>query len=287
MQKIAFLGLGVMGFPMAGHLQSAGYDVCVYNRTGSKSKKWVKQYKGRMASTPCEAVVDCDIVFACVGADDDLLAITIGVNGAFNAMESDTIFVDHTTTSDKVARELYDIAKQKGLHFIDAPVSGGEIGAQNGALTIMCGGDEPIFNRIVDTMKPYTKYCGLIGGSGTGQQTKMINQIAFTHVVQGLAEGIAFAQKSGLDTDKVFAAISGGAAGSWQMSNRWETMAQGQFDFGFAVDLGLKDLNLTLDCADTMNLDIPTTKQLRDFYTQLQENGHGRDDTSCLVRRYK
>ena len=286
MTKVAFLGLGVMGYPMAGYLQKAGFETTVYNRTTAKAEKWVAEYGGNMAKTPAEAVESCDFVFACVGADDDLRDITIGKNGAFENMKSSSVFVDHTTTSDTVAKELYEVAKGKNIEFMDAPVSGGQAGAQNGQLTIMCGGDESTFTKSEPVMQSYAKYCGLIGNVGAGQICKMINQISFTHAVQGLAEAITFAKKAGLDTDKVFNAISGGAAGSWQMSNRWQTMAKGEFDFGFAVDLGLKDLNLVMDCAKKMGLDIPTTEQITEFYTELQQNGHGGDDTSALIRRY-
>ena len=287
MVKIAFLGLGVMGYPMAGHLQQSLGDVCVYNRTTATAQQWVSQYGGTHAITLSEAVKNCDVVFSCVGDDDDLMAICLGGEGAFSAMKSGAIFVDHTTTSDTVAKEMYKQAKSMGLDFIDAPVSGGQIGAQNGALTIMCGGDETVFKKIKPIMQPYTKHSSLIGDSGAGQQCKMINQIAFTHTVQGLSEGITFAKKAGLNTDKVFEAISGGAAGSWQMDNRWKTMSNNEFNFGFAVDLGLKDLNLVLECAKNMGLDIPTTEQLKDFYRELQSMGYGRNDTSALVRRYK
>ena len=286
MAKVAFLGLGVMGYPMAGYLQKAGFETTVYNRTTAKAEKWVAEYGGNMAQTPAEAVENCDFVFACVGADDDLRQVTTGENGAFDNMKRASVFVDHTTTSDTVAIELYEIAKGKGIEFIDAPVSGGQAGAENGQLTIMCGGDESTFKRAEPVMQSYGKYCGLIGNVGAGQICKMINQISFTHAVQGLAEAITFAKKANLDTDKVFNAISGGAAGSWQMSNRWQTMAKGEFDFGFAVDLGLKDLNLVMDCAKKMGLDIPTTEQITEFYTELQQNGHGGDDTSALIRRY-
>ncbi len=286
MKKIAFLGLGVMGYPMAGHLQKAGFDVCVYNRTIEKAKQWSKHYGGTYAQTPAKAVINADIVLACVGADKDLLEITIGNGGAFEAMRAGAIFIDHTTTSDTVAKKLYSIAKTKRLEFIDAPVSGGQMGAENAILTIMCGGDNDVFEIVKPLMDTYANHCGLIGDIGAGQQCKMINQIVFTHVLQGLSEGISFAKQAGLDTNKVYDAISGGAAGSWQMNNRWKTMVKGEFDFGFAIDWGLKDLNLVLDCAESMKLDVPTTRQLRDSYRELQEQGHGRDDTSALIRRY-
>ncbi len=246
MSKIAWIGLGVMGGPMAGHLQNAGHEVTVYNRTSARAQTWVDQYAGAMAHTPAQAAKDCDFVFACVGNDDDLRAVTTGENGAFGSMKDGAIFVDHTTASAAVARELHADAQSRGFGFIDAPVSGGQAGAENGVLTVMCGGDQEVFEKAAPVIDAFARSCKLLGESGAGQLTKMVNQICIAGVVQGLAEGMNFAQRAGLDGDAVLDVISKGAAGSWQMENRGSTMLKDEFEFGFAVDWMRKDLACAL-----------------------------------------
>jgi 3-hydroxyisobutyrate dehydrogenase len=285
MAKVAFIGLGVMGGPMAGHLQNAGHDVTVYNRTASRAQKWVETYGGAMAATPADAAKDCDFVFACVGNDDDLRQVTIGDDGAFQTVKKGAIFVDHTTASADVARELYDNAKAKGFTFIDAPVSGGQAGAENGVLTVMCGGDAAAFEKAAPVIDAFARSCKLMGGPGAGQLTKMVNQICIAGVLQGLAEGMNFAQRAGLDGEAVLDVISKGAAGSWQMENRGPTMLKDQFDFGFAVDWMRKDLSMCLDEAENNGASLPMTALVDQFYKEVQAMGGGRWDTSSLMRR--
>lgn len=286
-QKVAFLGLGVMGYPMAGHLASAGYDVCVYNRTAAKAEAWVKQHGGSLGATPAEAVKDAELVFACVGNDDDLRQICNGEQGAFGAMASGATFVDHTTASAQVARELYLVAKDKGLGFLDAPVSGGQAGAENGVLTVMVGGDADVYASAEKAINSFARACRLMGESGAGQLTKMVNQICIAGLVQGLAEGIHFAKRAGLDAAAVVDVISKGAAQSWQMENRYQTMIDDEFDFGFAVDWMRKDLGIVLDESRSNGAQLPVTALVDQFYADVQELGGGRWDTSSLIKRLK
>ncbi|MEO3999889.1 NAD(P)-dependent oxidoreductase [Mesorhizobium sp. CAU 1732] len=286
MAKVAFLGLGVMGYPMAGHLKAkGGHDVTVYNRTAAKAEKWAKEHGGRAATTPAEAAKDQDFVFACVGNDDDLRAVTLGENGAFSTMKKGAIFIDNTTASAEVARELDAAAKERGLGFIDAPVSGGQAGAENGVLTVMCGGDEATFAKAQPVIDAYARMVGLMGPAGAGQLTKMINQICIAGLVQGLAEGISFGKKAGLDIEKVIDVISKGAAGSWQMENRHKTMNAGKYDFGFAVDWMRKDLGICLAEADRNGAKLPVTALIDQFYKDVQDMGGKRWDTSSLLAR--
>jgi 3-hydroxyisobutyrate dehydrogenase len=286
MAKVAFLGLGVMGYPMAAHLKNkGGHDVTVYNRTTAKATKWVEQHGGSFALTPALAVKDADFVFSCVGNDDDLRSVTIGADGAFAAMKSGAIFIDNTTASADVARELSAAAAKLGLGFIDAPVSGGQAGAENGMLTVMCGGDEATFAKAKPVIESFAKMVGLMGESGAGQLTKMVNQICIAGLVQGLAEGIHFAKRAGLDVEKVVDVISKGAAGSWQMENRHKTMNAGKFDFGFAVDWMRKDLGIVLDEADSNGASLPITALVDQFYKEIQTIGGKRWDTSSLIAR--
>lgn len=283
--KVAFIGLGVMGYPMAGFLASNGHSVCVYNRTASKAEAWVKQHGGRFAETPAAAVKGADFVFACVGNDDDLRSVTTGENGAFKSMDTDAIFVDHTTASANVARELAATATELGFGFVDAPVSGGQAGAENGVLTVMCGGDEAIYDRAKPLIDNFAKSVQLMGESGAGQLTKMVNQICIAGLVQGLAEGVAFAKNAGLDAKQVFDVIGKGAAQSWQMDNRHETMIDGKFDYGFAVDWMRKDLSLCFEEAVSNGSALPVAQLVDTFYTEVQSNGGNRWDTSSLVTR--
>lgn len=283
--KVAFLGLGVMGYPMAGFLASSGHSVCVYNRTTSKAQAWVKEHGGRFEETPAAAVKGADFVFACVGNDDDLRSVTTGENGAFESMNTDTIFVDHTTASANVARELSATATELGFGFIDAPVSGGQAGAENGILTVMCGGDEAVFDRAKPLIDCFAKSVQLMGDSGAGQLTKMVNQICIAGLVQGLSEGVAFAKNAGLDAKQVFDVIGKGAAQSWQMDNRHETMIDGKFDYGFAVDWMRKDLSLCFEEAETNGSALPVSQLVDSFYAEVQSNGGNRWDTSSLVTR--
>ena len=287
MAKLAFLGLGVMGAPMAGHLQKAGHDVTVYNRTAAKADKWVETYGGAMAPTPVEAAMGADFVLSCVGNDADLRSVCLGEKGAFAGMGSGTVFIDHTTVSAKVTRELYAEADAKQISFIDAPISGGQAGAENGALSIMCGGDEGAYERAEPIMEVYSKICRRIGESGSGQVTKMCNQIAIAGLVQGLSEALHFAEKSGLDGRSVVEVISQGAAGSWQMANRYETMLDDQFDHGFAVDWMRKDLGICLSTADENGASLPVTALVDQFYKDVQKLGGGRWDTSSLIKRLR
>jgi 3-hydroxyisobutyrate dehydrogenase len=281
--KTAFLGLGVIGFPMAGHLKKGGHDVTVYNRTAAKAQKWVETHGGRAAASPVEAAKGADIVFACVGNDDDLRSIVLGEQGAFAGMSKGATFVDHTTASANVARELGELAKGKGLHFLDAPVSGGQAGAENGKLTVMVGGDQADFDRAKPVIDCYARACVLLGPVGSGQLAKMVNQICIAGLVQGLAEGMNFAVKAGLDPAKLVETISKGAAQSWQMENRALTMVADKFDFGFAVDWMRKDLGICLEEAKRNGARLPVTALVDQFYAQVQQRGGKRWDTSSLI----
>ena len=286
MTKVAFLGLGVMGFPMAGHLKTkGGCDVVVYNRSTAKAKAWVEKFGGASAPTPREAARDCDIVFACVGNDDDLRSITLGPDGALAGMKKGAIFVDHTTASAEVARELHAAAADLGVAFVDAPVSGGQAGAENGVLTVMCGGDAEPYAKAETVIAHFARACRLMGPSGAGQLTKMVNQICIAGLVQGLAEGLHFAQKAGLDGEAVVAVISKGAAQSWQMENRFKTMLDGKFDFGFAVDWMRKDLSICLSEARNNGANLPVAALVDQFYSEVQKMGGKRWDTSSLIAR--
>lgn len=284
MAKVAFLGLGVMGYPMAGHLKSkGGHEVTVYNRTAAKSEQWVKQFGGEAAPTPKAAAAGQDFVMCCVGNDNDLHEVTLGTDGAFAAMGKGAIFVDHTTASAEIARELYGAAKKGNFDFVDAPVSGGQAGAENGVLTVMCGGDAGPFERAEKVIAAYARACNLMGAPGAGQLAKMVNQICIAGVVQGLAEGIHFAKKAGLDIEKLIATISKGAAQSWQMENRYKTMAADKFDFGFAVDWMRKDLSICLGEARKNGAHLPLTALVDQFYSEVQSMGGKRWDTSSLI----
>ncbi|MEG3163099.1 NAD(P)-dependent oxidoreductase [Sphingomonas sp. PB2P19] len=283
MAKLAFIGTGVMGAPMAGHLVAAGHDVTVYNRTRAKADAWAAKHGGSVAGTPAEAARDAEAVFACVGNDDDLAAVTLGPDGAFAAMAPGALFVDHTTVSAKIARHLAD--EGKALLVVDAPVSGGQAGAENGKLSIMCGGTNDAVAKATPLMQAYAARIVHVGPAGAGQTTKMCNQIAIAGVLQGVAEALRFAQASDLDLAKVFEAISGGAAQSWQMVNRWESMGADRFDFGFAVDWMRKDLGLALDEAKRNGAVLPVAALVDQFYAEVQSMGGGRQDTSALVRR--
>ena len=287
MAKIAFLGLGVMGYPMAGHLATAKHNVTVYNRTISKAEKWISEFSGAMAETPAKAAENADFVMSCVGNDSDLLDITVGENGAFSQMEKGSVFVDHTTVSAKVTEALYQKSQTLGINFVDAPISGGQAGAENGVLSIMCGGDESDFASVEPILAVYSKICRRIGETGAGQKTKMCNQIAIAGLVQGLSEALHFAEKSGLDGRAVVEVISQGAAGSWQMSNRYETMLNDEFEHGFAVDWMRKDLKICLDAGDTNGASLPITAIVDQFYNDVQKMGGGRWDTSSLFKRLK
>ncbi len=283
--KVSFLGLGVMGYPMAGHLATNGYDLCVYNRTTSKAEKWAEQHKGRVAVTPAEAAQGANFVFCCVGNDDDLRSVTTGPDGAFENMQKGAVFIDHTTASANVARELSGAAKEKGFEFLDAPVSGGQAGAENGVLTVMIGGEQSAFNKAKPLIDSFAQAAMLMGDAGAGQLTKMVNQICIAGLVQGLSEGLAFAVNADLDGMKVFDVISKGAAGSWQMVNRHETMLKNEFNFGFAVDWMRKDLGLCMEEAVRNGSDLPVAKIVDGYYKEVQENGGNRFDTSSLVTR--
>jgi 3-hydroxyisobutyrate dehydrogenase len=282
--KVAFLGLGVMGYPMAGHLAAAGHEVTVFNRTAAKAESWVAQHGGASAATPAEAAREAEFIFACVGEDDDVRQMTIGENGAFSSMQKEAVFIDNTTASADVAREIYAAATAAGLHFIDAPVSGGQAGAENGKLTVMCGGDEAAYARAEPLMACYGARVTLMGASGAGQLTKMVNQICIAGLVQGLSEALNFGQKADLDMDKVLGVISGGAAQSWQMENRGTTMVRDEFDFGFAVDWMIKDLKICLAEAANNGAELPVTATVAQFYKALSNKGFGRNDTSSLIR---
>src|SRR5712691_9021588 len=284
MAKVAFLGLGVMGYPMAGHLKNkGGHEVTVYNRTAAKAEKWVAQYGGRSAPTPKAAAEGQDLVMCCVGNDNDLREVTLGANGAFHGVRKGAIFVDHTTASAEIARELYAEAKKRGFDCIDAPVSGGQAGAENGVLTVMCGGEADVYARAEKVIAAYARMCKLLGGAGAGQLTKMVNQICIAGLVEGLSEGLHFAKKAGLDVDAVIETISKGAAQSWQMENRYKTMAAGKFDFGFAVDWMRKDLGICLGEARKNGAHLPATGLIDQFYSEVQAMGGKRWDTSSLI----
>ncbi|HSG57193.1 MAG TPA: NAD(P)-dependent oxidoreductase, partial [Paracoccaceae bacterium] len=285
--KLAFLGLGVMGYPMAGHLAAKGHEVTVYNRTAAKAEGWVKQHGGAMATTPRDAAKGADFVMACVGNDDDLRAVCTGPDGAFAGMTRGAVFVDHTTVSAAVTREMFAAAETLGLGFVDAPVSGGQAGAENGVLSVMCGGVQAQFDAAEPVIAAYARICRRIGDSGAGQLTKMCNQIAIAGLVQGLSEALHFAEKAGLDGEAVVEVISQGAAGSWQMSNRYKTMVADQFDFGFAVDWMRKDLGICLDTADETGASLPVTALVDQFYKDVQKLGGGRWDTSSLIKRLR
>jgi len=286
MAKVAFIGLGVMGYPMAGHLKTrGGHDLTVYNRTAAKAEKWAVEFGGRAALTPAEAANGQDFVFSCVGNDDDLRSVTIGKDGAFETLKPGAVFIDNTTASAEVARELDAAAMARGFHFIDAPVSGGQAGAENGVLTVMCGGEPEVFERAKPVIDAYARMVGLMGPAGSGQLTKMVNQICIAGLVQGLAEAIHFGKKAGLDIEKVIDVISKGAAGSWQMENRHKTMISGKYDFGFAVDWMRKDLDILLAEARNNGAKLPVTALVDQFYADVQEMGGNRWDTSSLLAR--
>jgi 3-hydroxyisobutyrate dehydrogenase len=285
MAKVAFLGLGVMGYPMARHLKDKGHEVTVYNRTAAKAEKWVSENGGRIGKTPQEAAEGQEIVFSCVGNDDDLRQVAIGPDGAFGGMRPGAILVDHTTASAVVARELQMKGAENSIGFIDAPVSGGQAGAENGVLTVMCGGDEAVYAKVEPVIMSFARACRLLGPTGSGQLTKMINQICIAGLVQGLSEGIHFGKRAGLDIEAVLDVISKGAAGSWQMDNRGKTMNQGKFDFGFAVDWMRKDLSICLGEARKNGAQLPVTALVDQFYAEVQKMGGSRWDTSSLIAR--
>ena len=285
MAKVAWIGLGVMGYPMAGHLRKkGGHDLTVYNRSPAKADAWVKEHGGKTAPTPAEAAKDQDFVFCCVGNDSDVRDVTLGPKGAFQAVRKGAVFIDNTTASANIARELFKAAKDRGFDFLDAPVSGGQAGAQNGVLTVMVGGDQAPFAKAKPVLDNYARMVTLIGPSGSGQLTKMVNQAIVAVTVQGVSEGLAFAQKAGLDIPKVMETISKGAAQSWQMDNRWKTMNEGKFDFGFAVDWMRKDLALCLAEGRARGAALPVTALVDQFYAQVQAQGGGRWDSSSLIR---
>jgi 3-hydroxyisobutyrate dehydrogenase len=286
MAKVAFLGLGVMGYPMAGHLvKKGGHEVTVYNRTAAKAQAWVKEYGGRSAPTPKEAAQGQDFVMCCVGNDNDLREVTLGANGGFAGVAKGAVFVDHTTASAEIARELSAAAKKGGFDFVDAPVSGGQAGAQNGVLTVMCGGEAGPYGRAEKVIAAYARMCKLLGPAGSGQLTKMVNQICIAGLVQGLAEGIHFAKKAGLDVEAVVETISKGAAQSWQMENRYKTMMAGKYDFGFAVDWMRKDLSICTSEARRNGANLPVAALVDQFYSEVQKMGGSRWDTSALLAR--
>lgn len=281
--KLSFIGLGVMGYPMAGHLQNSGHEVCVYNRTHAKAENWTTQYGGTCCKTPREAAIGADIVFICVGNDDDVRSVTFGADGVLTGLEANTVLVDHTTTSADLARELGEACAAKSIDFIDAPVSGGQAGAENGALTIMIGGHDKTYATVEPVLNCYAKKTKLLGPIGSGQLAKMVNQICIAGVVQGLSEALNFAMKTGLNADDVVDVISKGAAQSWQMENRASTMVQNEFDFGFALDWMRKDLGFALDEAGKLDIPLPVTKLVDGYYKEIQKNGGGRWDTSALI----
>ncbi len=286
MSKVAWIGLGVMGFPMAGHIrEKGGHELTVYNRTAAKADEWAAKHGGQTAATPAEAARGAEFVFACVGNDDDLREVTLGADGAFQTLEQGAVFIDNTTASADIARELYAAAKERGAGFLDAPVSGGQAGAENGKLTVMVGGEEADFARAEPVIDCYAQKVKLLGGAGAGQMTKMVNQICIAGLVQGLSEGIHFAQKAGLDIPAVMETISKGAAQSWQMDNRWETMEKGEFDFGFAVDWMRKDLGISMSEAKNSGARLPVTALVDQFYAEVQAMGGKRWDTSSLIAR--
>ncbi|MEY8213786.1 MAG: NAD(P)-dependent oxidoreductase [Colwellia sp.] len=285
--KVAFIGLGVMGYPMAGHLQKAGHDVCVYNRSQEKAQKWQAEFSGNLAKTPALAANGCDIVFCCVGNDDDLRQVALGEQGILVGMPQGSILVDHTTASANIAREIAGVAAKNNQYFLDAPVSGGQAGAENGVLTVMAGGEQAIFDTAKPIMAAYARFSQLMGDVGSGQLAKMVNQICIAGIVQGLAEGFNFAKKVGLDPDALVDTISKGAAGSWQMENRYKTMFSSEYDFGFAVDWMRKDLAIAFDEAKKNKIPLPMAEMVDGFYQEIQENGGNRWDTSSLISRFK
>lgn len=285
--KVGFIGLGVMGFPLAGHLVKAGHDVTVYNRTTTKAERWQTTYKGKIARTPADLAKDCELVISCVGNDKDIEEVTIGEQGAFQSMQVSSIFVDHTTSSAAIAKKLAALAHAKGFSFLDAPVSGGQSGAENGILSIMVGGDIKTFEKAKPVLSAYGRTIALIGDSGSGQLCKMVNQITFAGIVQSLAEAIHFGRAEGLDMEKVFSVISGGAAQSWQMQNRYKTMMEGKYEFGFAVDLMRKDLSILLAEAYAKGIELPITEIIDGYYADVQKMGGGRWDTSSLLARFE
>jgi len=285
--NVAFIGLGVMGYPMAGYISKAGHNVSVYNRTKSKAEKWVKEYKGKIADTPEDAAKDSNFIFTCVGNDDDLKEVAIGKKGIFNSIKKGSIYIDNTTASATVARELYKKAKASGFGFLDAPVSGGQAGAEKGALTVMVGGDENDFNKAKDVINCYSKKVQLLGPSGSGQLAKMVNQICIAGLVQGLSEAINFGLNAGLKMEDVIDVISKGAAQSWQMENRYKTMIDDKFDFGFAVDWMRKDLKIAMEEAKKNNSPLPVTKIVDEYYAEIQKMGGNRWDTSSLIKRFR
>ena len=287
MSNVAFIGLGVMGFPMAGHLAKAGHSVTVYNRSSDKANHWCSEYEGQIAATPANAAEGADFILCCVGNDDDLREVTIGPSGAFSKISKGSIFVDHTTVSARVTNELFDIGMGMGFDYIDAPISGGQAGAENGILSIMCGGNQEAFDKARPVLESYSKICKRIGNSGAGQQTKMCNQIAIAGLVQGLSEALHFAEKAGLDGRDVVEVISQGAAGSWQMENRYETMLDEHFNHGFAVDWMRKDLKICLEASDQIGASLPVTALVSEFYKDVQKMGGGRWDTSSLIARLR
>ena len=287
MSNVAFIGLGVMGFPMAGHLAKAGHSVTVYNRSSDKTNRWCSEYEGQIAATPANAAEGADFILCCVGNDDDLREVTVGPSGAFSKISKGSIFVDHTTVSARVTNELFDIGTEMGFDYIDAPISGGQAGAENGMLSIMCGGNQKAFDKAKPILESYSKICKRIGNSGAGQQTKMCNQIAIAGLVQGLSEALHFAEKAGLDGRDVVEVISQGAAGSWQMENRYETMLDEHFNHGFAVDWMRKDLKICLEASDQIGASLPVTALVSEFYKDVQKMGGGRWDTSSLIARLR
>ena len=285
--NVAFIGLGVMGYPMAGYISKGGHNVTVFNRTKSKAEKWIKEYKGKIAETPADASKDADYVFTCVGNDNDLREVTFGEKGVFKTIKKGAIYIDNTTASAKIAREIYDYAKKNGFGSLDAPVSGGQAGAENGALTVMIGGDQPDFDKAKDKIDCYSKKMKLLGKAGCGQLAKMVNQICIAGLVQGLSEGINFGIKAGLKMEDVIEVISKGAAQSWQMENRYKTMINDKFDFGFAVDWMRKDLKIAMDEAKNNGSLLPVTELVDKFYGEVQVMGGNRWDTSSLIKRFR
>ncbi len=285
--NVAFIGLGVMGYPMAGYISKAGHNVTVFNRTKSKAEKWVGEYNGKMVETPAEAAKDAEYIFTCVGNDNDLREVTFGKNGAFKTINKGSIYIDNTTASATIAREIYEYAKKNGFGSLDAPVSGGQAGAENGALTVMIGGDQSDFDKAKDKIDCYSKKMKLLGSSGSGQLAKMVNQICIAGLVQGLSEGINFGMKAGLNMEDVIEVISKGAAQSWQMENRYKTMIEDKFDFGFAVDWMRKDLKIAMDEAKNNGSLLPVTELVDKFYGEVQGMSGNRWDTSSLIRRFR
>ena len=285
--NVAFIGLGVMGYPMAGYISKGGHNVTVYNRTGAKADKWLKEFKGKKADTPKDAAKDADYIFTCVGNDNDLREVTFGENGIFKSIKKGAVYIDNTTASATIAREIYSHAKKNGFGFLDAPVSGGQAGAENGALTVMVGGDQEDFNKAIDKIDCYSKKVKLIGKSGSGQLAKMVNQICIAGLVQGLSEAINFGQKAGLNMEDVIEVISKGAAQSWQMENRYKTMLEDKFDFGFAVDWMRKDLKIAMEEAKNNGSLLPITEIIDKYYAEVQDMGGKRWDTSSLIKRFR